>query len=850
MRNKLTRILASLLIWALCFSGVQIYNADEEKRVVKVGVYEMEGFHFYDEYGDLSGYCIDYLDVVASITGWTYEYVDVKDFSDGCQKLSAHEIDLIAPAMMTDARKEIYNYSELEFGTEYTVLVTDADRDDLYYEDFEGFGNMKVAVLNNYPLTEYYMSYMETHGYQSELVFFDSIAESKAAMEAGQVDAIVTSIMDMSDDQKLLARFSPQPFYFLTWKGNTDLLAELNKAMNQVQNTYPTLLDELLIAYYPIYETQFFSREESEYIASQTETLRVAYVDNNMPLSFTNKDGEFDGISREIFDKISEISGLKFEYVALPAGSITYEYLLEEQIDLITGVEYNRVNLNSNGILLSSPYLSTKKVIVSNSIFEYEESETYKVGVVSGSQTFKTVLTSKYPNFEVADYETNEDSFAALFKGEVDLVILNQYVAEAMLSKSTYEYFNVVSLDGLEEELCFSTVVSLYGMDAMSEAESGILISILNKAISQLDENEINNIILSECLDNQYEQTITDFLYTYRFTIGLGVAGLIVFCVVLIAYLKNKRRRQAQRERDARRNALQQKRYKTILECSDDMIYEISLDGESSVGSDKIKEKFGWEIPREVDDLDMAKAMHILHVHPDDEEAFRKTILARGDGQFDELTVRIGKVDGSYLWCKISRTLLMDENHNVVSILGKIVDVDDEIRERKNLELKTRTDGLTGLLNKATFEKEVRDFVDKNSTEGSCFIFLDMDHFKDINDTFGHSVGDQVIKDNAKKIQLLFANFDLVGRFGGDEFCIFVKEIPRDTLIDKLKFAVKKMEQEYPYEGGVVKLSASIGAAYCKREKISFKEFLDVADNAAYTAKDNGRNCYILKDIE
>ena len=166
------------------------------------------------------------------------------------------------------------------------------------------------------------------------------------------------------------------------------------------------------------------------------------------------------------------------------------------------------------------------------------------------------------------------------------------------------------------------------------------------------------------------------------------------------------------------------------------------------------------------------------------------------------------------------------------------------------LEHKTRTDLLTGLLNKQTFEKEVREYVDNHSTENSCFVFLDMDHFKEINDQFGHSIGDQVIKETAKKIQLLFANFDLVGRFGGDEFCVFVKEIPRDTLIDKLQFAVKKMEQEYAYEGGTVKVSASIGAAYCQKEKVGYKELMDVADAAAYQAKDSGRNCYIIKDVE
>ena len=208
------------------------------------------------------------------------------------------------------------------------------------------------------------------------------------------------------------------------------------------------------------------------------------------------------------------------------------------------------------------------------------------------------------------------------------------------------------------------------------------------------------------------------------------------------------------------------------------------------------------------------------------------------------------KLNGDYIWCRLYSTLLMDEHKNVISILGKIVDIDEEVKEKKQLEHKSRTDMLTGLLNKQTFEKEVREFTEHNSTEYACFVFIDMDHFKLINDKFGHSVGDEVIKDVARKVQLLFANFDLVGRFGGDEFCVFVKDIPRDTLIDRLHFAVKKLEQDYTYGGDSVRISASIGAAYCKRTNIGYKELMNVADAAAYQAKDNGRNCYIIRDVE
>lgn len=848
MDKRLYKVLTILFVCILCtFWGEPI--AAETNRTVKVGIYEMEGFHSYDELGELKGYCIDYLNVISRITGWNYEYVDLADFSDGCEKLENQEIDLLAPAVMTDARKSKYIYTELDFGTEYTVLVTNNDREDLYYEDYESFQGLKVAVVKDYPLTEYFIAYMDAQGFSSELVYFDTIAQSKEALASGEVDALVDSIMNMEKNEKLLARFSPQPFYFMTYKGNVVLAGELNNAMKRVQNTYPTLLDELLVTYYPIYELQFYTREEAEYI-EQGKVLKVAYVADRRPLSFTDESGEFNGISRAIFDRISELSGLKFEYVPLPAGNITYDYLQAQKIDLITGVEYNSANMNSEGIFLSRPYISARKVMMSRPKFVYNQGETYKLGIVEGSQTLCTVLNMKYPNLEIVNYTTMEECFNALYIGEIDMLIQNQHVVEAIMKKPIYSSFSVISMEGLDDELCFSTIVSFNGGVGMEEAESTLLIGILNKAISQITDTELDSIIMEETLENQYKIEIFDFIYSYRYTIGALFAAIIILLVLVIVYFREKHKREKLLEEEARRSALQKKRYQTIMECSDDLIYEISIQGASGIGSEKIKEKFGWEIPTDVKELDFKKTMEILHIHPDDEPIFRESQNANGQGGFDDVTIRICKADGSYLWCRLSRTLLLDDDNNVVSILGKIVDIDEEVKEKKRLEYRSRTDSLTGLLNKTTFEKEVREYIQENSTEDACFIFIDMDHFKEVNDRFGHSVGDQVIRETAKKIQLLFANFDTVGRFGGDEFCIFMKEMPRDTLIDRLKFAVKKLEQVYPFEGGSVKLSASIGVAYCRRDGVNYKEMLDVADVAAYRAKDNGRNCYIIEDIE
>ena len=647
MKKQMYKVLAWLLLICCCMGQQESVQAGESK-VVRVGFFEMEGFHSYNEKGELEGYCVDYLNIIAGLTGWQYEYVEMADFMECCDRLEAGEVDLVGPAMMSDSRKARFAYSEIGFGTEYTVLVTSQDRDDLHYEDYANFEKMKVAVLNDYPLTEYFINYMKTNGFTSELVYFDTAEESKQAMKEGKVDAMVDSILNIDEEQKLLAKFSAQPFYFLTYKENTQFLGELNKAMEQVQNSYPSMLNDILINYYPVYEEQFYTKEELEYI-EQADVLKVAYVPDRRPLSFKNAKGELEGISRAIFDRISEISGLKFEYVQLPKGEITYEYLVEQGFDLLTGVEYNSANMSSSYIFMSRPYISSRKVIVAHSDFEYDENESYTLAVSTGSKTVKDVIHDIYPNFQILDYSSTQSCFEALYTGDIDMLMQNQYVVDAMLAKPICSMMKMVPMDGLKDELCFATFSDSGDDAAKLEKESRTLISIINKAIAQISDTEMDNMIVAESAENKYELDVFDFIYLYRYPLII-LAGFVTLGIVLsFFYFRQRRKNDALLREEAKRTEMQKRRYETIIECSDDLIYEISLIGGASMGSHKIKKKFGWEIPQEIGKLDLAKALEILHVHPEDAGVFKTAAPPAGSGKFDEKLIRIGKTNGEYI---------------------------------------------------------------------------------------------------------------------------------------------------------------------------------------------------------
>lgn len=840
-------IMAALLFGGLCFSETAYA---EEEEVIRVGFYEMQGFQYYDEYGNISGYNIEYLNMISRINDWTYEFVDVGDFNNGLELLKNKEIDLIAPAMLTESRVQEFSYGAYDFGTEYTVLITKESNNTFFYEDYESFNGMTVAVVEDYPLTDYFLLYMEQNDFEAELKYYSNPDAAVKALNNDEVDAAVTALMTVGENHKLLARFSPMPFYYLTWKDNLALINELDSAMQKIQNSYPGYEEELLNRYYPAYGEQYFSKEELDFLA-ELGTLRVAYVADWKPLSFENeKTGELDGISRPIFDNIAEILGLEFEYVALPQGGITYKYLQEQKIDLITGVSYNSENINAKGMFLSQPYLDSRKVMVGYKDLSYDEGMNYKVAVVMGSQTLQQVVQSRYPNCEVVEYATIKECFDALYRGEAGYLLQNQYVAENWLSKPKYEGMYVVPAEGLEDKLCFSAIVAINDGYGMSEQDSVMLIRIIDKAISKLEDSTINSIIISETKENSYNYNISDYIYKYRYSlIVITISAVLIAGYTAYVVLQRRKNKKLRQEKE-KIIMLQQKRYQMIIDNSGDMLYEIGLKENSGIATEKIRDYFGWSVPEKVETFNLEQWIDIFHVYQEDKEralAFVKAVI--NDGKSDDIKLRLVKSNGNPVWCEATCLPLLDDHGELVSLIGKITDVDDDVKEKEALELKTRRDGLTGLLNKQTFENEVRVYLAQHSAKDCGIIFIDMDHFKSINDTFGHITGDMAIKNTAQKLQIIFANFDLVARFGGDEFYVFVKDIPRSTLYDKLVWALDKLKERYSNNETMINVTASIGVAYCVRETAHYNELLDLADAAVYEAKANGRNGFVIKDL-
>ena len=181
---------------------------------------------------------------------------------------------------------------------------------------------------------------------------------------------------------------------------------------------------------------------------------------------------------------------------------------------------------------------------------------------------------------------------------------------------------------------------------------------------------------------------------------------------------------------------------------------------------------------------------------------------------------------------------------------GSVVLIED-ITERKNTEAKishmARYDALTGLPNRTYF----RDQIDKalgptrHSGKSCAVLFIDLDQFKQVNDTLGHPCGDQLLCAVADRLRKIVRDTDVVARFGGDEFVVFQSPIKHPKEAATLaKNSVKWLEEPYDIEGHNVVVGASIGIAITPHEAISADHLLKNADMALYRAKSDGRGTW------
>jgi diguanylate cyclase (GGDEF)-like protein len=279
-----------------------------------------------------------------------------------------------------------------------------------------------------------------------------------------------------------------------------------------------------------------------------------------------------------------------------------------------------------------------------------------------------------------------------------------------------------------------------------------------------------------------------------------------------------------------------QQRLKMALELDDLMVREYDLRTGEIYCSNTSPELEKWCVFKD-DPLEI--------VHPEDRDKVAELVRNRKDGEAQVFEFRLNRDDGVETWVRSVGKKFLGADGKPERLVNLFKDITDRRRQTEAVENLAFKDPLTGLPNRAYFNRKFQEAVDASEIMGELFglIMIDVDHFKDINDTLGHDAGDALLKRLAEMLHTAFRSGDTVARLGGDEFAVILRGLHSEADMMRPVNALQDLLRRPIEHGGrSFSVSASIGAALHGDPDADPSHMIKNADIALYRAKDEGRN--------
>ena len=514
-KRKIAVLLSCLLVFSMAagiFSGV---SHAAKKRTVKVAFFPMDGYNVTEEDGTLTGMDVDYLNVLCNYANWEIEYVKCDSWDDALSLLAAKKVDLVGSAQYSIERAAIYQYANLSSGYTFGVIAASPDSS-LAYEDFAAMKDITFGIVKTYVRKGEFLQYLRDHGVDNpELKEYDSTAELKKGLEQGEVDAIVHTFTETGEGHRLIGRFAPMPFYYISYQGNDDVMRDLNQAIADLKIDQPQLETDLMYKYYQsrLDKTVVFTTEEKGYLA-EGHILSVGYLDGYYPFSY-EENGDCRGLTRKLLEDGASSVGLNFSYMKMKTLQEAEAALQNGTIDIIAYCTDSEETLNSYDLTSVKEYANIPLVVVmknSKSLSSLSSLATVPYLHGEASHAVDTSLV------QVTTYDTQPECLEAVRKGTVDAALCDGYLVEYLLSTELkYNKLEVKSV--LSGDYAISMVIR--------KDENSALNGILSKTVSTIDAKAVSDYMME---NNVYSLMTID-----RFVRNNSVKIIVSLCLLMIA---------------------------------------------------------------------------------------------------------------------------------------------------------------------------------------------------------------------------------------------------------------------------------------------------------------------------
>ena len=492
-------------------------TAKDGERTVKVAFFPMNGYHNIMEDGSYGGMDVEYLKAVCNYVNWNIDYVECDSWEEALNLIRNKEADLVGSAQYSAERAEEFLYADLSSGYTFGSVVVRADSP-LAYEDFIAMKDVTFGMVSGYVRRAEFVQYMNDNGVEHpHILEYAHTEQMQEALDSGMIDAYVHTFTEVQDGQRLVGRFAPKPFYYITYQGNDEVIRELNDAISELKLEWPTLETELMNEFYHsrLEENVLLTVGEKSYI-SEVETVRVGYVDGYYPFSY-EEDGEFTGIAREMLDTKVASLGLPITYVKMENQDIAMQAVRDGQIDVLAYCVDTESVKGDERLNIVKEYAQIPIVLVKKESVTLDK--VYKLATVSYLENdadeiidMRSVLMFHYP--------TQRDAVSAVKDGNVQAAICDGYLVERLLrTESVY--------NDLEVQNVLSSEHSVYMLTA--DSVDARLNSILSKSLVMVDAKAVSQYTLKE---NAYS-LLSVRMFVKNHSVLLLTILVIILCGVI-----------------------------------------------------------------------------------------------------------------------------------------------------------------------------------------------------------------------------------------------------------------------------------------------------------------------------
>lgn len=246
------------------------------------------------------------------------------------------------------------------------------------------------------------------------------------------------------------------------------------------------------------------------------------------------------------------------------------------------------------------------------------------------------------------------------------------------------------------------------------------------------------------------------------------------------------------------------------------------------IASQQIKEEFRQGY------LDTLSPQNVLRSYHGGEQSLKYDFMMSTDG------------GQTYYWMRITARIFYWDDDQSIRMFIYRQNIDTQKQQEERILEQLNRDSLSGLYNKAATQNLIRKCLAEIPDKLYAFFILDIDFFKNVNDTWGHTMGDRVIEDFAGLLRRQFREGDIVGRIGGDEFVVFITAPSRVWVEEKAQKLLDKLRYDFKNDGKQCHISTSIGIALSPEAGTDFEALYQNADFALYQVKKHGKDGYTI----